>query len=165
MITPGRVRQLVREGRIPRAGRGEYELVPVVQGYITYLRDEAGAQRRERIEPDGLRAQQVRLAKAKADAAEAENERRLSRMLPIDGAVRVISEILVAAKATFRGLPASVAITMSLTRVQTRQLQKAVDGALRELAESGAKIGWSQPDQQLDSPQRKPKRKRVRSKS
>ena len=38
-LTPQRVTQLVNEGVIPRKERGRYELVPVVRGYIKYLRE------------------------------------------------------------------------------------------------------------------------------
>ena len=39
MCTPRWVQHLSREGVIPKAERGHYELVPAVQGYIKYLRD------------------------------------------------------------------------------------------------------------------------------
>jgi len=40
-LTPRRVYQLTTAGIIPKASRGRYELVPVVRGYIKYLRDRA----------------------------------------------------------------------------------------------------------------------------
>ena len=39
LLTPRRVQQLVREGVLPRSERGRYELVPVVQAYVAYLKD------------------------------------------------------------------------------------------------------------------------------
>ena len=38
-ITPRRLQQLVTEGVIPKVSRGRYELAPVVQAYINYLRE------------------------------------------------------------------------------------------------------------------------------
>jgi len=38
-ITPRRLQQLVSEGVIPKISRGRYELAPVVQAYINYLRE------------------------------------------------------------------------------------------------------------------------------
>ncbi len=38
-ITPRRVRGLAAEGILPKAGRGKYELVPVVQAYTRYLKN------------------------------------------------------------------------------------------------------------------------------
>jgi hypothetical protein len=37
MLTDRRVQQLAKEGVIPKAERGRYDLVPSVQGYIRYL--------------------------------------------------------------------------------------------------------------------------------
>ena len=50
LLTERRVQQLTREGVLPRADRGRYELAPVVQAYVRYLRDrmlpsEAGLRR------------------------------------------------------------------------------------------------------------------------
>lgn len=41
MVTPERVRQLAREGVIPRLGRDQYHLVGAVQGYLRWLQDDA----------------------------------------------------------------------------------------------------------------------------
>ena len=40
MLTPQRVNQLARQGAIPKAQRGRYTLVGVVQGYIGFLKDD-----------------------------------------------------------------------------------------------------------------------------
>lgn len=40
MISQQRVRQLVRDGYIPRTARDTYPLVGVVQGYLRFLRDD-----------------------------------------------------------------------------------------------------------------------------
>lgn len=39
MVSERRVQQLAKEGVIPKAERGRYELVPTVQGYIRYLQE------------------------------------------------------------------------------------------------------------------------------
>ena len=41
MLTPRRLQQLATEGIIPKVERGRYELAPVVQAYIHYLRERA----------------------------------------------------------------------------------------------------------------------------
>lgn len=40
-LTPARVRQLGHEGVFPKARRGQWQLVPLVQGYLKFLRDDA----------------------------------------------------------------------------------------------------------------------------
>ncbi len=39
-ITPRHLQRLVTDGVVPRYSRGKYELVPVVQAYVRYLRDQ-----------------------------------------------------------------------------------------------------------------------------
>ena len=42
MLTDRHVRRLTAEGVFPSAGPSRYELAPVVQAYIRYLRDRTG---------------------------------------------------------------------------------------------------------------------------
>ena len=81
-LTPRRLQQLVAEGVIPRAQRGRYELIPVVQGYVRYLRSRAIAGDGQGGDP-GDRA---RLVRAKADIAEMEAERMRGNLVPADEA-------------------------------------------------------------------------------
>ena len=39
MLSSSRILQLANQGIIPKDGRGQYELVPTVQGYISFLRE------------------------------------------------------------------------------------------------------------------------------
>ena len=39
LLTPRRLQQLVTEGVVPKVERGRYELAPVIQAYIHYLRE------------------------------------------------------------------------------------------------------------------------------
>jgi phage terminase Nu1 subunit (DNA packaging protein) len=67
-LTPQRVSQLVNMGVIPRKERGRYELVPVVRGYVHYLRERAV--KGDVSSGDDYSAHRARLTKAKADMAE-----------------------------------------------------------------------------------------------
>ena len=55
---------------IPRKERGAYELVPVVRGYIKYLRE--GGLRVLTLAGDDYNTHRTRLTKVKADMAEME---------------------------------------------------------------------------------------------
>ena len=80
MCTPRWVQHLSRDGTIPKAERGHYELVPAVQGYVKYLRDRAiGADL-----PDGDGDHKTRLLKARADIAEYEAERMAGELAPVE---------------------------------------------------------------------------------
>jgi phage terminase Nu1 subunit (DNA packaging protein) len=75
-LTERRVQQLSKEGVIPRAERGRYELAPAVQGYIGYLQERA-APRATPDDPDRIdfHAEKARKTKAEADIAEMEAAR------------------------------------------------------------------------------------------
>lgn len=72
-LTERRVQQLSKEGVIPKAERGRYELAPAVQGYIAYLQDRL-APREGDDDPDRIdyHAEKARKTKAEADIAEME---------------------------------------------------------------------------------------------
>jgi hypothetical protein len=78
-LSERRIQQLSREGVIPKAERGQYDLVAAVRGYVAYLRDlavraQAGA-------PD-FGVERARLIKAKADLAEMGGRRPPRRASP-----------------------------------------------------------------------------------
>lgn len=85
MLTERRVQQLAKEGVLPRAEKGRYELAPVVQAYIKYLRDRAiGAD----LPGAPLGEHRTRLYKARADIAEFEAERLAGTLIPADDVER-----------------------------------------------------------------------------
>ena len=81
-LTERRVQQLAREGIIPKAARGQYELVGCVQGYVRFLQErvDGGGTDRERL--DRARAEEVelRLARAKGLLLDAEQVAVLGEM-------------------------------------------------------------------------------------
>jgi hypothetical protein len=90
MLTERRVQQLTKEEVLPRAERGRYELAPVVQGYIKYLRDRAiGADT-----PDGDSTHKTRLLKSRADIAEFEAARMSGELAPVEEVEKTWAEIV-----------------------------------------------------------------------
>lgn len=75
-LTERRVQQLSREGVIPRAERGRYDLVGSVRGYVRYLRDQAASR-----DVADIGSERTRLVGAKADLAEMEAEVRRGDLL------------------------------------------------------------------------------------
>jgi phage terminase Nu1 subunit (DNA packaging protein) len=133
-LSERRVQQLSREGVIPKAERGEYDLVGAVRGYVAYLRDlavraQAGA-------PDfGL--ERARLIRAKADLAEMEADGRRGELLPAEAVEAAWTAVLARLRARLLVLPDRLAplcfeeTTIAGVRDQIRQ---AVREALDELA-------------------------------
>lgn len=89
LLTDRRVQQLAKEGVLPKGDRGRYELVPVVQAYIKYLKDRAIGADMPGDEGDHKR----RLLKARADIAEMEAERLAGDLVPVDQVEKTWVEI------------------------------------------------------------------------
>jgi phage terminase Nu1 subunit (DNA packaging protein) len=133
-LSERRVQQLSREGVIPKAERGQYDLVAAVRGYVAYLRDlavraEAGA-------PD-FGVERARLIKAKADIAEMEASGRRGELLPAEDVEAAWTAVLARLRARLLVLPDRLAPLwhQETTIAGVRdQIRKAVREALDELA-------------------------------
>ena len=133
-LSERRIQQLSREGVIPKAERGRYDLVGAVRGYVVYLRDlavraQAGA-------PD-FGVERARLIKAKADIAEMEADGRRGELLPADAVEAAWTAVLARLRARLLVLPDRLAPLcveeMTIAGVRD-QIRKAVREALDELA-------------------------------
>ncbi len=133
-LSERRVQQLSREGVIPKAERGQYDLVGAVRGYVAYLRElavkaQAGA-------PD-FGAERARLIKAKADLAEMEADGRRGELLPAEAVEAAWTAVLVRLRSRLLVLPDRLA---PLCHEETTiagvrdQIRSAVREALDELA-------------------------------
>ena len=125
MISDERVRQLQKQGYIPRAPkRGVVPLVGAVQGYLRYLKDE------ERQSSKSAAASRV------TDARTREIELRIAErqrdLIPQEDARAVIGEMAAMLKAEFVGLPARVMRDLDLRRT----LEQEVDASFARLAAS-----------------------------
>lgn len=72
-LSERRVQQLSREGVIPKATRGQYELIGSVRGYVRYLRDQAI--KAQAGAPD-YAEERARFIRARADLAEMEAQEK-----------------------------------------------------------------------------------------
>ncbi len=133
-LTERRVQQLGRDGVIPKAERGQYDLVGAVRGYLRYLRDQASRAR------DGVAdfgTERARLIKAKADLAEMEALQRRGELLPAAGVEDAWTEVLSRLRARLLVLPDRLApliheeTTIAGARAIIRQ---GIAEALAELA-------------------------------
>lgn len=91
LLTPRHVQRLAGEGVIPRSEKGQYELVPAIQGYIRYLRDRAiGA---DALPDESARASRARLIKAQAEAQEMENAKVRGELIPREPTERALAAV------------------------------------------------------------------------
>ena len=117
MVSPVRVRQLVKDGYIPKPSRNSYPLVGVVQGYIRFLKDE---ERRT-----SKTATANRVGEARAVEIELRTAERAHRLIETDEAIAVVDDILGTFKAEMAGIPARVTRDVALRR----KLKTEIDGA------------------------------------
>jgi phage terminase Nu1 subunit (DNA packaging protein) len=106
-LTPRRIRQLVDEGVIQRAERGQYELVSSVRGYIRYLRDRALVADGGLVD-ESARANRARLIKAQAEAQEMENARYRHEFVHNEDAAWIIERVIVTLRAKVMTLKAKI---------------------------------------------------------
>ena len=129
-LSERRVQQLSREGVIPKAERGRYDLVGAVRGYVAYLRDlavkaQAGA-------PD-FGVERARLIKAKADLAEMEADGRRGELLPAEAVEAAWTAVLARLRARLLVLPdrlAPLCVEETTIAGVRDQIRKAVREAL-----------------------------------
>ncbi|HEV8035543.1 terminase small subunit, Nu1 [Yoonia sp.] len=80
-LSERRVQQLSREGVIPKAERGQYDLIGSVRGYVRYLRDQA--LKAQAGAPD-YAAERARFIRARADLSEMEAEEKRRSLIAAD---------------------------------------------------------------------------------
>lgn len=139
-LTPRRIRQLVDEGVIQRAERGQYELVSSVRGYIRYLRDRALAADGG-LADESARANRARLIKAQAEAQEMENARYRREYVHNDDAAWVIERLIVVLRAKVLALKAKIppkAIGCNRMAELEAIVERECHDVLREIAEIDA---------------------------
>ena len=76
-LTERRVQQLAREGVIPKAESGRYDLVQAVRGYVKYLRDRALGE----ASTADVFSEKARLTKLTADKLEIEIARQTGQLV------------------------------------------------------------------------------------
>ena len=133
-LTERRVNQLAKDGTLPKAERGRYELVPVVRAYIKFLRDRAV---NSDVGADDYAAQRTRLTKARADMAEMEREQMASSLIPSDDVLDAWETMAGNMRARMLAIPSkAIATVFSAEDVNEAKkiLQEAINEALAELS-------------------------------
>lgn len=135
-ITERRVQQLAKEGIIPKGARGNYELIPSVQGYIRYLQEESrqgvgGSQE--------FKDSKARLALARAESEEIKLRILKDEIVTVQEVVGAWADILTIFKSRMRSIPSELAplVRMAKSDGQAQeQLREKIDEALHELSQA-----------------------------
>ena len=141
-LSERRVQQLSREGVIPKAERGQYDLIGSVRGYVRYLRDQA--LKAQAGAPD-YAAERARFIRARADLAEMEAEEKRRSLIAADQIEAAWIAVLALLRTRLLALPDRLApqVFEQSTVGDTRNLIRA---AIREVLDDLA-----QPDIELEA--------------
>lgn len=138
MLTERRVQQLAKEGIIPKAERGRYELGPAVQGYIRFLQDRNVMAGTANGAPIDYAAEKSKKIKAERQKIELELKKSTGELVPLDQLERALAETFAEVKANIRNVPSRVATALigeaSETRIKSVILDE-IDQALESLGE------------------------------
>lgn len=132
-LSARRVQQLSKEGVIPKAERGRYELVPAVRGYINYLRERS-------LNPNVVSFEEVRAKKlsAEAELTVIELQEKKGELVRTEDVIESWMEIIGACKSRMLSIPAKLAPIVaveSMPAVCKTIIEEQIDEALFELSE------------------------------
>lgn len=128
MVTPRWVQKLAKDGWIPKAERGQYSLIGVVQGYIAFLKDEA--RRASKSAADS------RVRDARAREIELRVARQQADLISYVDHVAILDEILGHIRAEMEGAPARLTRDRGLRDELKEIIHDALDKASRRLRQA-----------------------------
>jgi len=135
-LSERRVQQLSREGVIPKATRGQYDLIGSVRGYVRYLRDQAVSA--QAGAPD-YAVERARYIRARADLVEMEANQRRGALIAADDIEAAWIKVLALLRTRVLALPDRLApqvhIAANLTEARNL-LSVNLREALEDLANS-----------------------------
>lgn len=140
MVSERRVQQLVKEGVIPKAERGRYELAPVVQGYIRYLQERSVHSDATTID---YAVEKARLTKAQADLAEIEVAKARDEVVGVAQLEKNLGNLFAEVQINLRNIPGRVVsslVGVKDERTIKMRLMAEIDQVLQRLADASVVI-------------------------
>jgi phage terminase Nu1 subunit (DNA packaging protein) len=141
-LSERRVQQLSREGVIPKAERGQYDLIGSVRGYVRYLRDQAI--KAQAGAPD-YAAERARFIRARADLAEMEAEEKRRSLIAAEQIEAAWIAVLALLRARLLALPDRLA-PQAFEQSTVGDTRNLIRAAIREVLDDLA-----QPDIELEA--------------
>ncbi len=135
LLTPRRLQQLVTEGVVPKVERGRYELAPVIQAYIHYLRERTLPGMMNVVSLDEARQRKL---SADAKLAEIEVAKAESGVATIQVIEKSWSDLVHAVRGRLLALPQNVAAMVAVeddTGKCEALLSREIRSALAELGD------------------------------
>ena len=132
-LSERRIQQLAKEGVIPKAERGKYDLVNSVHGYIDYLKAKAGGE----FTAEEVLKNKNKLLKAKAELAEIDKMKASGELIPKEEVKRTWLELVQKVKQKLLSIPnkvAPVVVTIKSINEIKLILQDKIYEALYEIS-------------------------------
>lgn len=145
-LSERRVQQLSREGVIPKATRGQYDLIGSVRGYVRYLRDQAA--KAQAGAPD-YASERARFIRARADLAEMEAEQKRGAVIAATDVEETWIAVLALLRTRLLALPDRLAPRLHAEDSPAGirdTLRGAIREALEELAETDVRPQGDETD-------------------
>ena len=139
-LSERRIQQLAKEGVIPKAERGKYDLIGSVQGYIDYLKAKVGGD----FTAEEVLKNKNKLLKAKAELAEIDKMKASGELISKEEVKRTWLELVQKVKQKLLSIPnkvAPVVVTIKSINEIKLILQDKIYEALYEISsdERGAR--------------------------
>ena len=141
-LSERRVQQLSREGVIPKAERGQYDLIGSVRGYVRYLRDQA--LKAQAGAPD-YAAERARFIRVRADLAEMEAEEKRRSLIAAEQIEAAWIAVLALLRTRLLALPDRLA-PQAFEQSTVGDTRNLIRAAIREVLDDLA-----QPDIELEA--------------
>lgn len=141
-LTTTRVQQLAKDGVIPKASHGQYELIASVTSYIKYLQERVPGGGGSKMSAD-INDERARLLKAQADMAEIELAERSGSLVAVERVESDWIQVLSACRSKLLGIPTKSAhqiINLVEIYEVEKFLKQMIHEALEELAAYEIKV-------------------------
>ena len=132
-LSERRIQQLAKDDVVPKAQRGEYDMIPCVHGYIDYLKAKIGGE----YTAEDLAINRNRLLKAQADLAEIEKQKQEGELITKEEVKKNWLNLLSVLKTKLLSMPnklAPVVITYKNVNEIKLIIKDKVHDALYEIA-------------------------------
>lgn len=161
-VTPRRVQQLVHRGVLPRAKRGEYDLLECLKAYVRFLQEAVGAKAStdadgEQVSTKEQRAKLLALQVRREEIALAKDE---ATILSVADHESILSTLVVEVKAAVNAIGARAAGRV-VGDLDVTRVQGVIDGEATAALVALAKITPAMPREDA-VPERKPRTKKAK---
>ena len=139
-LSERRIQQLAKEGVIPKAERGKYDLVNSVHGYIDYLKAKAGGE----FTAEEVLKNKNKLLKAKAELAEIDKMKASGELIPKGEVKKSWLELVHKLKQKLLSIPnkvAPVVVTVKSINEIKLIIQDKIHEALYEISSDERSVG------------------------